>query len=68
MKTKTLYTCEHCRTDYNSKQKAKNCETTHKTELHIADMRFLPFSVDSKGFPVSITVRDDKGNEVIYKR
>ena len=30
MKTRTLYTCEICHTDYADKEKTKACEKGHK--------------------------------------
>ena len=68
MKTKTLYTCEFCHTDYADKADAEACAANHTKKLKIVDMRSLPYKCDKSGFPVTITVSDDKGNTRIYKR
>lgn len=71
MKTKTLYTCEICHTDYTDKQQATQCEKSHHTELKIISMRFLPVTVpvmsDKDGFPVTITVKNKHGDTMTYK-
>ena len=72
MKTKTLYTCEICHTDYADKEKALQCEKHHYTKLKIVDMRHLPITVpkmsNREGFPETITVKAENGETMVYKR
>lgn len=68
MKSKILYTCEICHTDYKNKKDAKECEDSHKKGLKIVNQRFLPCSQDRSGFPIRIEVVDAQGNRVVYKR
>jgi len=68
MKVKTLYTCEVCHTDYANEKDAKACEAMHGSKFKIVDKRFLPYKQDKSGFPISITVVNEKGEEKIYKR
>lgn len=73
MKTKTLYTCEICHTDFANEKDAIACEKHHSQKLNIVGMRYLPLrasrnSDEAEGFPVSITVRDENGDEVVYER
>lgn len=68
MKEKTLYTCECCHTDYARKADAEKCEANHKKKFKIVHQRFLPYSLDQSGFPISIEVQDKDGRKVVYKR
>ena len=68
MKTKTLYTCEVCHTDYADKKEAERCEANHKKKLQIVSQRFLPYSQDASGFPISIEVEAEGGKRVTYKK
>lgn len=68
MKEKTLYTCEYCHTDYASRLDAERCEKIHNQKLKIVDKRYLSYKQDKSGFPVSITIRNEKGEEQIYKK
>ena len=68
MKTKTLYICEVCHTDYADKKEAERCEANHKKKLQIVSQRFLPYSQDRRGFPTTIEVKDETGKTVTYKR
>lgn len=68
MKERVRYVCEICHTEYNSKSSASQCEETHVTKLKITDKRYVPFDSDNSGFPIRITVVDDKGKKAIYKR
>ena len=51
MKIKTVYTCELCGTSYNDKNRAEQCEKTHKTGLKIVGAGYLPHEHNAKGFP-----------------
>lgn len=68
MKSKTLYVCELCHTDYSEKANALDCERNHKTDLKIVSQRFLPYTTDKSGLPRAIVVQDSKGNQFVYKR
>lgn len=70
MKPKTLYTCEICHTDYTKKEDAIACEKFHSKELQITSKRYLPKNSACYGnhLPITITVKDEKGNIATYKR
>ncbi len=68
MKTKILYTCEACHTDYANKNDAMRCEANHSKKLKIVNQRSLPYSQDKSGFPISIEVEDEGGKRVTYKK
>lgn len=68
MKQKTLYTCEVCHTDYAERLAAERCEKNHKQKLKIKESRYLPFSQDKSGLPVSITIETPEGEKAVYKR
>lgn len=68
MKEKTLYTCEKCKTDYADRKDAIRCEENHSKKIKIHDMRFLPYSQDKSGFPVTVTLIDQNGNKATYKK
>lgn len=68
MKTKVLYTCEKCHTDYKNQKDAEMCEINHSKRLKIVTQRSLPYSKDKSGFPISIEVENEDGKRVIYKR
>lgn len=68
MKEKTLYTCETCHTDYSDKTTAKQCENSHKTKLKIVSKRYKPFRIIDDGFPISITLADETGKEMTFRR
>ncbi|MCB7108766.1 hypothetical protein [Agathobacter rectalis] len=42
MKTKTLYTCEVCHTDYANKVDALECEHSHSKIDLVKDFRYIP--------------------------
>lgn len=69
MKEKKLYTCEICNTDYADKEKAKDCEKTHKS-LETATIigEYQPITVNTQGTPHKIKVKF-KGTDtwVTYK-
>lgn len=68
MKTKILYTCETCHTDYANQKDAARCEASHSKKLKIVNQRSLPYSQDASGFPISIEVEDEAGKRVTYKK
>ena len=67
MKEKTLYTCEICHTSYANKQEAIECEKYHYVNLTIIEKCYRPKGIGSinDGFPISITLEDEKGNKAI---
>lgn len=70
MKQKTLYTCEHCNTDYAEKEQAMKCEKNHKmleTATIVGTYKSIG-SVDD-GCPTKIKVQFKGTNKWIeYKR
>lgn len=67
MKNITLYVCEVCGTQYKSKGECEVCENNHKTKCEIYGMRYLPYSQDKTGMPISIDIVID-GKTYRYKR
>lgn len=68
MKEKKLYECEHCRTSYAEKDKAKQCEANHKKIKEIVDARYLSYKSDVSGIPSKICVSFNDGKEFWYHR
>ena len=70
MKEKKLYTCEICNKDYADKEKAIECEKTHKL-LETATIvgEYNPITVNAQGLPQKIRVKF-KGYDswVVYGR
>lgn len=70
MTTKTLYTCEICRTDYADEKKALACEANHKL-LKTAEIEpmYIPIASDKTGVPNRIKVKFEGCRDwVVYKR
>ena len=70
MKTKTLYTCEICGTDFADEKKALACETNHKL-MNTAEIEPVYMSVNSEksGVPVKLKVKfAGMKDYVVYKR
>ena len=67
MKNLTLYVCETCGTKYSDKAKCIQCENGHKTGLTITGGRYLPYTQDETGMPVTIDVTAG-GKVYRYKR
>ena len=63
MKTRTVYTCSCCNTDYEEKEKAIECENNHKL-LETAEIvgEYKPQILCSDGTPIRIKVKF-KGND-----
>lgn len=69
MKKMALYVCEVCGTQYSDKEKCVQCEKQHRQKLTIVGARYLPFTQDQSGMPVSITITNDvDGKSYTYKR
>lgn len=67
MKRLELYVCEVCGTQYAEKEKCVQCEKRHKRNLSIVGTRYLSYTQDKTGMPVTIEV--SAGGEVFrYKR
>lgn len=47
MKTSTRYQCEFCGTEYSDKNKCKQCEENHKTNLKIVGKKYVSFKGDN---------------------
>lgn len=70
MKTKTLYTCEICGTDFADEKKALACEANHKL-LNTAKIEPVYMSINSEksGIPTKIKVKFEGVRDwVVYKR
>ena len=76
MKTKTLYTCEVCHTDYADKDKAKRCERSHIKPKEITDkMKYHAvyngrdplFGGKETNYPDWIDITFENGETVRYK-
>lgn len=70
MKTKTLYTCEICHTDFADEKKALACEYNHKL-LKTAEIEPIYMSINSEksGVPTKIKVKfAGMKDYVVYKR
>lgn len=68
MKVVEKYRCEICGTEYTDRAKAIACEKSHKKIKVISDCRYQPITVNSSGYPVTITVTFTDGHTATYKR
>lgn len=68
MKTSTRYQCEFCGTEYSDKNKCKQCEENHKTNLKIVGKKYVSFKGDNIGYPTKIEVEFENGEIATYKR
>ncbi len=68
MKKLELYVCEVCGTQYNDKTKCKMCEKSHYMRFVITGQRYLPYTVDKTGMPITIDLTDADGKVYRYKR
>lgn len=66
MKEVKHYICEICGTEYNDKNKASDCERSHKTPTEITDMRYLSKSQNLKGYPHKIEIKFADGSKKWY--
>lgn len=70
MTEKKLYTCDICHTDYNDKERARQCEKNHKLlEKATIVGEYKPDSMMPTGVPYKIRVKFPGTNEwVEYKK
>ena len=64
MKEKVLYTCEICHTDWSSKEKAINCEKSHREIKEITNKKFRA----SENYPDWVEIKFTDGHIIKYKR
>lgn len=67
MKSKTLYTCEICHTDYADKETAKKCEKSHIVEVKKSKMFFKPIHMGCGAYPYKIEVEFTDGHKIQYR-
>ena len=68
MKKLEFYQCEICGTQYNSENKASECEKRHITNFKITNMVFKPISMEASGLPIKIELTAPNGKKIIYRR
>lgn len=68
MKKVEHYVCEVCGTEYAEKLKCTKCEKNHKKPVSITAARFLPFTTDASGYPLTVNVVMEDGKTITYKR
>ena len=70
MKKIELFQCEICGTQFKEKTDCVKCEKNHENweGLRIANARFLPFTQDASGMPISFTIIGKNGNTYKYQR
>ena len=68
MKTKKLYECELCHTNYSEKEKAEQCEKCHQKVVAVADTRYLSYNLDQSGVPIKICIKFTNGKNIWFRR
>lgn len=70
MKKIELFQCEICGMQFKEKADCVKCEKNHKGEkdLCITNYRYLPFTQDASGMPITITLIGKNGDTYIYRR
>lgn len=68
MKEKTLYVCEHCKTEYASPNDATLCERHHAIPNKVKALKFVSMKNDACPAPILVVVTTKSGDEYIYKR
>lgn len=63
-----VYQCEVCGTKFSSKEKAVECEKTHRKIIKAIAAKYRPYTSAKDGIPDYISVSFDDGSEVRYKR
>lgn len=69
MKKLELYQCEVCNTQYNDKNKAMECEKSHKLPAIVEGSKYRAVKSNPNGYPdrVKITFTDGSIVEYEYK-
>lgn len=62
------YVCKVCGTVYADEGKCSECEKTHKKPIAITHLKYLPFTWDASGYPLTVDVVMEDGKTVKYKR
>ena len=65
MKRIELYQCEICNMQYNSQDKATECEASHQIPETITGYRYTK---TYPKYPVAVNITFDDGKELTYKR
>lgn len=69
MKAVKLYVCDVCHTQYADKEKAKRCETNHKTKIeNVKPYSYKPVTMQSDGYPLKIDIKFSNGEVITYRR
>ena len=68
MKEVKHYVCDICHTEYNDKNKCKQCEEHHCKVKEFKGARYISFDGNNKGCPVSIDVLMEDGKTITFKR
>lgn len=68
MKEIKCYICEICGTEYKDMMRAQECEENHHKPESIVKTKYLPYSNNKTGMPVSIDVKMSNGKIITYKR
>ncbi|MFI3171741.1 MAG: hypothetical protein R3Y09_06720 [Clostridia bacterium] len=68
MKEKKLYTCEICYEDYNDKEKAIQCEKSHKKAKGISKCSYLSIGHNATGYPNKVVIEFEDGEKIVYSR
>lgn len=68
MKEITLYCCEVCGTQYKDRNKAAECEKSHRRPVKIVAKKYHPIEMRQGDYPFSVEVLFDDGKKIIYKR
>lgn len=65
MKEYHYYECETCHTEYNTEEKARDCEDIHlkPTGVVVQKSRYKSFEV----FPYEVVITFDDGNTQLYE-
>ena len=62
------YVCKVCGTVYADEGKCSACEKNHKKPIAITHLKYLPFTWDAGGHPLTVDVVMEDGKTVTYKR
>ena len=67
MKKLELYVCEICNTQYNEKNKAIECEKSHKIPTGCVGSRYRAMKSNYQGYPDRIKVTFNDGSVIEYE-